>query len=121
MPNPLSPASIRVLKHIKQYDRASMVQLREAGVIDDFRILHRLYEANFVFPKSHGRPTEYGLTAKGIRCLQLGGKIPNPNNPDEYVRPADATPSRTIWNSTMREPYRTGMGRARVGLAMIGV
>lgn len=56
---------------------------------------------------------EYSITTQGRAALEDGEAV--------AVDVLQMTPSRTSWNSTMREPYRTGMGRARVGLAMIGV
>lgn len=120
----LSTTSLAILKHMKANGRSNIDDLRAANVCENYKDLHRLYEYGFVFAKgSKERKTTYDITSKGVKCLAQGGVTTGLNERVviSYVRPADATPSRTIWNSTSREPYRTGDGRGRYGLAMIGV
>ena len=56
---------------------------------------------------------EYSITSRGRVALDESEEV------KIEVRPV--TPSRTICNGMMPNGYATGMGRARVGLAMIGV
>jgi len=108
---PVQKTALSVLRYINSNGRASITQLREAGVIDDFKVLHRLYENNFVFRKGESRPTEYALTAKGLLCLQHGGRLPDARaKHTARPRSPDVTPSRTYINAVMRDVYRTGHG-----------
>jgi len=76
---------------------------------------HKFIASSLIKKTSETSIYQYAITDKGRAALESYGDEP------VIEVPMPKTPSRTIWNSTMREPYRTGMGRAMVGLAMIGV
>lgn len=117
----LSSTSLAILRHLKANGRCSIEDLRTAKVADKYKDIHRLYESNFIFPKGQkNRLTTYDITAKGVKCLAQNGVTTGLNErPDAvYVRPADATPSRTYVNASVSEIYQPGQGQARQGLAV---
>ncbi len=56
---------------------------------------------------------QYSITLKGKSVLAFCDEA--------TIEVRQATPSRIYCNASVRDVYRTGDGRARVGLAMIGV
>jgi len=119
---PISYRSAQILNFVKSRGRASMPQLRAANLVDDFSTIYKLIQNDMLCAVSLSTPRDYTVTKKGLKALaRIETMVRVAPVTKQVEKPANVTPSRTIWNSTSREPYRTGDGRARVGLAMTGV
>ena len=119
---PISYKSAQILNFIKSKGRASMPQLRKAGLVDDFSTIYKLIQNHMLYAVSLSTPRDYTLTRKGHAALaRVETMVRVAPEAKAEEKPANVTPSRTYCNGMMPNGYATGMGRARVGIAMIGV
>lgn len=119
---PISYRNAQILNFIKSRGRASMPQLRAANLVDDFSTIYKLIQNDMLYAVSLSTPRDYTVTKKGLKALaRIETMVRVAPVTKQVEKPANVTPSRTIQNGTMPNGYRTGDGRGRYGLAMIGV
>lgn len=115
----LNYRAAQILRTIKKHGAISLLDMRSLGLTGtETQPLHKVLESvrrsGYVMCTRQDE-TVYNLTDKGKEWLHA-------HKPeDDEVPTENIVPGRTIWNSTSRELYRTGMGAGRIGIAMIGV